>query len=353
MIAILMLSAVLSPVWKTGAILHTIDFSKIFVAWVLILLVISTFQKLKKIIYIQSASVLMVCVISILKGRNHPRLEGVLGGIYSNANDLAFAIVLALPFCLAFLINSKGMVRKLLWFAGILMMLAALFLTASRAGFVDLVVSGVVCLWHFGVKGKRLYLIVGATVVVIVLGATLGGKLKQRFDAIETETRGEAYDSFVLRKQLMEESIAAMEHYPILGLGVNNFKVYSGTAGGPWLAVHNAYLLIAAEGGIPALILYLLFFARGFRNLRLLLRMRDLDPEMRLFIGAMHTSLVGFAVGALFAPESYHFFSYFAVAYSATLLTIISEQRPTPAPERSSPLSGSRSPNIYSRHAAV
>jgi uncharacterized membrane protein YfcA len=69
----------------------------------------------------------------------------------------------------------------------------------------------------------------------------------------------------------------------------------------------------------------LLFFSCGFANLRKLRRAKNLDPEMVLFIGALHSSLVGFVVGAFFSPEAYQYFPYFAVAYTAVLLTIVSE----------------------------
>jgi hypothetical protein len=34
---------------------------------------------------------------------------------------------------------------------------------------------------------------------------------------------------------------------------------------------------------------------------------------------------VGFAVGALFAPEAYQFFPFFTVAYTAALLALVKE----------------------------
>ena len=46
-----------------------------------------------------------------------------------------------------------------------------------------------------------------------------------------------------------------------------------------------------------------------------------------LFVGALQSSLVGFVVGACFAPEAYQFFPYFAVAFTATLLQ--TDQRTT------------------------
>ena len=108
----------------------------------------------------------------------------MIGGIYSNSNDLAFAVVLTLPFALALLITSKSAAKKVLWMLGMLIMMAAMFLTASRAGFVTLAISGSVTMWHFGVKGKRPGLIAGVALAGVLLMALAGGKLYDRFKAL-------------------------------------------------------------------------------------------------------------------------------------------------------------------------
>jgi O-Antigen ligase len=328
-IGLLYVGALFSPIWKGGALFHSIDFSKIFVAWVLTFLLVTDFWKLKRIIFIQAASVAGISVISMIKGHSQARLEGVLGGIYSNPNDLAFAIVLSIPFCLAFLLSSKGILPKLAWTMGILCMLVALFFTVSRGGFVTLVVAGAVSLWHFGVRGKRFYLIFLTAVLGSALMVLAGGPLMQRFQAISgdvnSQQENKAYESYEQRKYVIERSLEGIEHYPILGLGMRNFDVYSGE----WLDVHMTYLQICVEGGIPVLILYLLFINSGFRNLKQLRKRakkkKDLDSETILFAAALHSSLVGFIVGALFAPEAYQFFPYFAVAYTACLAAIVKE----------------------------
>jgi hypothetical protein len=324
MIILLLIGAPLSPVWKGGAVSQTIDFAKVFVAWILTFLFVTTFDRLRSIIFIQTISVTIISVVSIIKGRNQPRLEGVIGGIYSNSNDLAFAVVLTLPFALAFLITSRSHLKKVLWFLGILTMLATVFLTASRAGFIDLVISGAVTIWHFGVRGKRYMLIAAVALATVVLMAVAGGKLRNRFEALSgnSTTEGSAYGSYEQRKYTIERALVGIEHYPIFGIGVNNFNTYSGV----WREVHMAYLEICVEGGIPVLILYLMFFRRGFKNLKILRKTPDLDEQTVLFIGALHSSLVGFVVGALFAPEAYQFFPYFAIAFTATLLQTVKER---------------------------
>ena len=331
-ICLLFVSAVVNPIWKGGAFFGTLDFSKALVAWVLIYLVITSFARLRRLIFIQSASVAVITLVSVIKGRSYPRLEGVIGGMYSNPNDLAFAIVLSLPFCFAFLLSTRSIPRKLAWAAAMLVMCAALFMTASRGGFIDLAVTGAVCLWVFGIKGKRIHLIVAAAVVVLVIGVAGGAKLKERFYAISANNVNNdldesAWGSYQQRQQLITESLKGSVRYPI-GMGLGNFTVYSGT----WREVHVAYLQILVEGGFASLVLYLLFFARGFSNLKKLRRMPIHDPEIALFSGALYATLIGFIVGAFFAPEAYQYFPYFAVAYTSVLLAIVKERE---APEGS------------------
>ena len=324
MIGLLFVGGFLSPIWKGGAVSRTIDISKVYVAWILTFLLITTFDRLRRIIFIQAASVVVICIVSVVKGHSMPRLQGVLGGIYSNPNDLAFAIVLTIPLALAFMLTAKNTFVKLLWLGGMLCMMVAIFLTASRAGFIDLVICGTVTLWHFGIRGKRYYLVGTTAFLGIVLAISVGGKLYDRFAALSGDAGVEqsAYGSYEDRKYLMLRALDGIEHYPVFGLGIHNFVSYSGI----WHDVHMTYLQICVEGGIPVLILYLMFFGRGFKNLRILLRTKNLEPDIVLFVGALHSSLVGFVVGALFAPEAYQFFPYFAVAFTATLLQTVKER---------------------------
>lgn len=330
LIVIMFASAVLSPVWKGGAFFDTVDFAKVGVAWVLTFLLVTTLARFRRIVFIQTASVIVICAVAIIKGHSDLRLGGVIGGIYSNPNDLALAIVLSLPFCLAFLLSTKTKLRKAAWSFSLLLMVAALFMTASRAGFIDLLISGAVVLWHFGVRGKRIGLIAGVVLIAVLSFLVFGNTVVQRFSSTfrptsQAET-DEARASYEDRKLAMERSLDAIARYPVLGLGANCFVTYSGL----WREVHVSYLQIAAECGIASLILYLLFFRRGFANLKRL-RRAHLDPETQLFAGALHASLVGFVVGACFAPVAYHYFPYFTVGYTSVLVAMVAERQPAEA----------------------
>ena len=337
MIGLLFFGAFLSPVWRGGAVSRTIDFSKVYIAWVLVFLLITTFDRLRRIIFIQACSVAVACAAALVKGHGVPRLNSVLGGIYGNPNDLAFAIVLSLPFAAAFMLTARNAVIKVAWLFGMLVMAVTIFMTASRAGFIDLIISGSVALYFFAIKGKRPSLLVASALVGVVVMSAFGGKLYDRFAALSgnSATEESAYGSYEDRKYLMVRALDAIEHYPILGIGVRDFPTYSLI----WHDVHMTYLQVCAEGGIPVLIIYLMFFWRGFKNLKVLRQTKNLDPDIVLFVGALQSSLVGFVVGACFAPEAYQFFPYFAVAFTATLLQTIKEQdqgpgSPLPPPNK-------------------
>jgi O-antigen ligase len=169
-------------------------------------------------------------------------------------------------------------------------------------------------------------LIVAAVALVAALVAFAGGTLKERFAAISgedlnTSLEVSAHGSYEQRASLMTQSLHGIAKYPLLGLGIHNFRSWSGT----WSDVHNAYLQMGVEGGIPTLVLFLLIFWQGFANLRRLRRIPELDKETVLYAGALHSALVGFMVGAMFAPEAYHYFPYFSVSYTWVLLAITQE----------------------------
>lgn len=333
LIILLFVSALLSPVWKGGAFAMALDFSKVFIGWTLTFLLVTTVRRFRRIVFIQAASVAVVSCVALVKGHSVPRLADVIhGSLYSNPNDMGFAIVLSIPFSLAFLLSARSFVRKGAWAIGIVAMLAALVLTASRAGFIDLVIAGTVLLREFGAKGKRPYLIAGAVFLCLALLLVVGKDLTLRFNGIvkggNSSEQDSAHASYEERRLLMIKSFDAIVHYPILGIGAGNFQIYSGV----WKDVHASYLQIAVEGGIPVLIFYLLFFFRGFANLRAIGRMQNLDNETVLFFGALKSSLIGFMVGACFAPEAYQFFPYFAVCYTSVLLAMAKERDPARAP---------------------
>src|SRR5215467_11120801 len=70
LIAVLFLSAVLSPVWQGGAVSHTIDFAKVLIIFALIFVLVTDIKRLRRIGFVQTTSVAVLTAISIAKGHN-------------------------------------------------------------------------------------------------------------------------------------------------------------------------------------------------------------------------------------------------------------------------------------------
>jgi O-antigen ligase len=323
----LWLTVPLSPVWKGGAFNATLDFSKIlpivFIMWA----AVTTTARLRRLIFVQAASVATIAAITLVKGNFLAgRITGPINGIYANSNELALILVLTLPLCLAFMLRTGSVLKKVTWGSAALLMVYVLMLTGSRAGLLALLTTGIVCMWEFGVRGRRpvLFLIAGALGVTIILVA--GGTVKERFDAMlgdepDPGANRSAYTSAQQRQELLWKSLAVTAEHPLFGIGPGNFNSISGN----WHDQHNSYTQMSSEGGVPAFILYVLLLWCAPANLRKTNQLAPPDSEEALFSMALRGSLYGFMVGSFFAASAYHFFPYFLVGYTTALATITSQ----------------------------
>jgi hypothetical protein len=322
--------------WPGGAFAVVFEkFPKTVIVAFLVTLLVDRFEELRRLLWVQAASLVVLTISSILIHRmDNGRLIGALGGIFENPNDLAINISINFPLCIGFLLAARGMGRKLIWGVGALAMLVGVVMTYSRSGLLAMVVAVVICLWEFGVKGKRVYLLAIAGLLCVVgVGYLIANP--HYLARVESLLHGGNVEgsadkgSIEARKQLLMDSVMETIHHPIVGIGPGNF----GAATGTWHVTHNSYMEFASEGGLPALFLFLAILYLAMRNIkrtRLLPAYRD-GPELRLFTGALWASLAAFLVGALFASFEYHLFPYFMVAYTSVLYRVASEASPQPA----------------------
>jgi putative inorganic carbon (hco3(-)) transporter len=324
LVAQLYLASAVSPVWRGGALQATLDFTKVLIIVVVITLAVNSLKRLKRLIYIQAASVAVIATATLWKGHMiGGRLNGILGGSYSDPNDLALSMVVSLPLCLALLFLSRRIIWKALWTALMLAMTYAVFLTGSRGGFLALSTATAICLWEFAIRGRRRYLLVLAALVsVVVLPVASGmvfGRLKGTFDI--NDDASAAYTSSQARQQLLRRSVEITGQHPLFGVGPGNFAQVSGN----WHVAHNSFTQMSAEGGIPAFLLYVLILWAGFKNVRAIKSLARGKTEEIVLARGLQASLGGFVVGSLFATFSYEFFPYMLVAYSTALFLLAKE----------------------------
>src|SRR5205814_8731157 len=77
-----------------------------------------------------------------------------------------------------------------------------------------------------------------------------------------------------------------------------------------WINVHNAYLQVAVDLGIPGLAWFLLLFVRCVRAAREA-QVRSTTSAVKGISEGLEVSLLGFAVSAFFHPVAFNFYFYY------------------------------------------
>jgi O-antigen ligase len=150
-----------------------------------------------------------------------------------------------------------------------------------------------------------------AAVVGVIFWQFSGGMVEERligtFD--QHENVASAYASSQLRQDLFWRSIDVTKAHPLFGVGPGNFQIISGS----WHVSHNSFTQMSSEGGIPALILYVLILWCSFKNVRSARRLTRGQGEL------------GLLSRAIFASDAYQFFPYFIVAFTVLLYRFIKQ----------------------------
>lgn len=319
-------------VWRGGAFQTVVNrFSKAVIVALLVSLMVTQVSQMRRLLAVQVGAVAFVAFASLIAHRTiDGRLWGISKSIMENPNDLAIEIAMNFPLCLAFLLAAKGVLRKLVWSSSMLVMLLVVVLTYSRSGAIAMTITALGCIWEFGIKGKRRFVLVGAIAIAVagvVVVAVTPHYLTRLHSVVSGNIEGSGdKGSLEARKELLMESVSTALHHPIFGVGPGNFEVVNGM----WRVAHNSYTELAAEAGFPALALFLLLLGLSFRKIG---RVRKLpgykaDENIRLWTSALWTGLAGYACGSMFASTEYNLFPYFMVGYISALYQIATIAEP-------------------------
>src|SRR5215813_14266310 len=110
------------------------------------------------------------------------RIEGLVGGMFENPNDLATALDLLLPFAVVLALTGKGLSR-LFYLVCAALLAVGVLVTFSRGGFLGLIALGVVLLWKLG-RGRRLKTMLAAGLICGILFAVMPGGYGARMATI-------------------------------------------------------------------------------------------------------------------------------------------------------------------------
>lgn len=298
-----------------------VDYAKVVTMFVVMINVVRTEGRLRAMLWLALVVSLMLSVSALYDyhtgklAPNGDRIEGALGGLFENPNDLALHLVTMVPLAAGLLFAARTRAAKALYGAAALLMTLAVIITYSRGGFLALACASFVMAWKLKRKNRALvvvgFLVAGAIFFMVVppdwvvrLMSTLGG--------------GADGGSAESRQALLIRSILVSLRHPLFGVGMNNFHILSISE----KVSHNAYTQVSAEMGMPALAAYVLFLVTAIRRMsRVERETADERKSARVFYiaVAMQASLAGYMVASFFASVAYLWYVYYLVGYALCL----------------------------------
>ncbi len=315
--------------WKGGSFNKVIvDFSKNVLIMLLITQTVNTFSRLRRLLFIQTATIACVLLVSAFLragGTATGRTVGALHGMFDNPNDLAASINMAIPFAIAFFLVTQNPFKRLAWLGALGVMGYSLVTTYSRGGFLTMLAMMVCCTFLLLKRNRGLVLFLLMVGLLCAIGLGYRGRYAERMRSIVSpeldQTR--SYDS---RVKLLVRSLSLIVEHPLVGVGPGQFAQEGGLH---WQVAHNSYTEIAAEAGIPAAVFFIWMLVSGFRAAWRIRAREQLAPEIALFGSALAASYTAMLVAMLFASFEYNLFPYFIMGYVGAFEMITSPSLPS------------------------
>jgi O-antigen ligase len=195
-------------------------------------------------------------------------------------------------------------------------MIAAVILTFSRGGFLGLLVASGFLAYKLGYR-RRLTITVAGVVTMGFLFILAPGNYGLRLASIFFPSLDPVGSAGVRREILFRSIVTAIRH-PLLGVGMGNFHIVSIHE----LVTHNAYTQVAAELGIAALVIYVMFIVTPLRKLgQIASETREAQGKSNYYYLAigLQASLLAYMVSSFFASVAYLWYVYYLVGYAVCL----------------------------------
>jgi O-antigen ligase len=258
---------------------------------------------------------------------NVERVSGPIG----EANDFAYVLASVLPFAVYLTLRDRRL--RVLWGLCSAVLVLALFGTLSRGALVGV---AAVVLWAVATRRTRVGGVVAGTIVVagtLLLAFTLWRPLIDERLAAKGVVAQANVDS---REAYWSAAARMAADHPILGVGPGRFGIEASTyvLNDPINlerpVVHNSYLEVLAEGGVPTLIAFIALIFGSWRLLarsRVRFRERDDRDGLRI-VAATQASLVVAIVSANFLSVQITIPLWLLAGIAAVLAYQAAEPRP-------------------------
>jgi len=267
------------------------------------------------------------------------------GWIVGDPNFFSAAAIFSISLAFCFMQGKRPGWEKLYCLGCMIGTLIALMLCGSRGGFLGLAVTISFLLWHMPnrVRNFALLAVVVVPLTVILPTSPIHRLLHPGGPEIGSE------ENHLLAWQAGWKMIEA---HPLTGVGLGNFKsmmpLYAPPGTTEDSIAHNMFIEVAAELGLPALVLFVGIFVASFRLLGKIRRRVSAPMIVREAAAALQAGVLGIAVAGSFVSSEYQKTTWMGFALAACLAPLASSTKPAKMevpvavlPDEEAPVAGS------------
>jgi O-antigen ligase len=243
------------------------------------------------------------------------------GSAAGDSNEFSLSVLFCLP--IAFCLLRQSRVRWQRWFAlGCLALaLPADILAASRGGFLGLCLACLYLVWHSRRRTRNLVLISLALIPLLLEmpNSPLRRLLHPQTSVVSDQAHLDAWTA----------GLRMIEAHPLTGIGLGNFKplmpFYRDKNSQTDSVAHNTFLEVAAEMGLPTLLIFLGILYWSYRALGKARQRAEREhlPLLESAALGLQAALAGFCVGACFMSAEQVKLLWLTVALAACFPNLV------------------------------
>jgi putative inorganic carbon (hco3(-)) transporter len=226
------------------------------------------------------------------------QIKGI--GNFDNSNDLAYSVVLVVPFALGFLFQTKGFLGRIMSLLLLIVSIYCIYLTRSRGGQIAMAASlaSWVYFWIKNPKRRRQLIIFAITGVIAV--------------AVLQATGYREDESAMGRVEAWAEGWQLLKSSPIIGVGKGQFIEHHKRD------THSSYVRAGAELGLLGLYAFMgMIYAVGLTILKI--QKTSGDDKWRPYYSGFGAFFVSYIAGSAFSTRTYDLIFLICVALVGTL----------------------------------
>jgi O-antigen ligase len=322
-----MLTSVPFSVWKGNSVVQILNYVSRSLCFFFYIAAFTTNLKRCRALMMTNIAVGIMILVSCVKfGYSDMSVDGRFqiprSMFVGNSNDLALQLTIAMTEFL-FLFYLRGIGKRLIGLAGILLSLFYMLKTGSRGSVLALAVAVVAT---FILSKQRMKMALAAIPLLIVAVVFIPQSSSQRLllmfrsssTPVASDSEASALASQSQREELIKKSVTLTLQHPVFGVGMGQFVVaVMGEAAkkGEWaaaLGTHNSYTQVSSECGILALVCYVAVICFCFQRSYRLYQLAAGQPKFRQIEGLAFSLLIGTLV---YAVATF----FFHIAYSGLL----------------------------------